>query len=101
MRRPLLGALLLLALVSPAGAEPLSTSPGNAGLVIRFRFAGMLGATGLTVQTTPTMVLVRSVAPDSPAALADVPSPARYRVRLAAVNGRLPTTASNAMMPIA
>ncbi len=58
------------------------------GLAIRFRYTGKLGETGLMVQSTPSMVLVRSVATDSPAALADVPSPARYRVRVAAVDGK-------------
>ena len=70
------------------GLVPLTTAPGNMGVAIPFRFAGRLGETGLMVQSTPTMLLVRSVAKDSPAALADVPSPGRYRVRVAAVDGR-------------
>lgn len=76
----------------PALAEPapslLTTVPGSRGIAIPFQYLGPLGNTGLTVEATPTMLLVKALAPGSPAALADVPSPERFRVRVAAVNGR-------------
>ena len=35
----------------------------------------------------PTMLLVTGIAAGSPAAIADLPSPERFRVRVAAING--------------
>lgn len=69
-------------------SEPLSAGPGNAGVAISYAFSGRLGTSGLDIEAMPTMLLVKGIAPGSPAALLDLPSPERYRVRLAAVNGR-------------
>lgn len=85
-------ALLPLLAAAPALAvpvsEPLATGAGNAGVAIAYHFAGRLGTTGLDVEAMPTMLLIKAIAPGSPAALLDLPSPERYRVRLSAVNGR-------------
>lgn len=84
--------MLLVLTAAPAVAapslQPLTSAPGSAGLAILFVYTGRLGGTGLMVQSTPTMVLVRGIAEDSPASLADMPSPNRYRVRLAAIDGK-------------
>jgi hypothetical protein len=80
------------ALAGPALAvpvsEPLSVGIGNNGVAIGYGYEGALGASGLMIEAMPTMLMVTSVAPGSPAALLDMPSPERYRVRLAALNGR-------------
>lgn len=84
-------AMLALAAAPALAARslhPLTTAPGAEGSAIRFSFTGRLGGSGMLVQSTPTMVLLRSVAADSPAALADLPDPKRYRVRLAAIDGQ-------------
>lgn len=88
MRRFWLLPLTLL-LASPAAAAPEVLMPaGAAGAVLPYGLTGQLGASGLVVEATPTMLLVKAVAPGSPAALADVPAPGGERLRLAAVNGR-------------
>jgi hypothetical protein len=85
-------ALLPLLMATPAlavpVAEPLHAGPGNAGVAIGYHFAGRLGPSGLQVEAMPTMLLVTQIAAGSPAALLDLPSPERYRVRLAAINGQ-------------
>lgn len=81
---PLLAAPVLAVPV----AEPLSTGIGNAGVAIGYRYSGALGNSGLSVMATPTMLMVTAIAPGSPAAMLDLPSPAQYRVRLAALNGQ-------------
>jgi tetratricopeptide (TPR) repeat protein len=92
VRRFLTAALLLPMLAAPAlavpVAEPLQAGPGNAGMPIGYRFAGRLGPSGIDVEAMPTMLMVTAIAPGSPGALMDLPSPERYRVRLAAINGR-------------
>ena len=89
---PVLAATPLLAAQAPALAvpisEPLQSGPGNAGVAVGYAFSGRLGNTGLTLEAMPTMLMVKAIAPGSPAALLDLPSPERYRVRLAAINGR-------------
>lgn len=69
-------------------AEPLTTGIGNAGVAIGYRYSGALGNSGLSVMATPTMLMVTGIAPGSPAAMLDLPSPQQYRVRLAALNGQ-------------
>lgn len=88
----LTAALLPMLAAGPAPAapvsEPLSAGTGNAGVAIAYDFAGRLGTTGLEIEAMPTMLLIKAIAAGSPAALLDLPSPERYRVRLAAINGR-------------
>jgi hypothetical protein len=90
-RRTLLALALLAAIEAPAPAapsqRPLTTEPGNFGAVMAHRYSGALGASGLVVATTPTMMLLTGVTAGSPAALLDLPSLERSRVRLAAVDG--------------
>jgi hypothetical protein len=81
---PLLAAPVLAVPV----AEPLATGIGNAGVAINYGYTGKLGNTGLTVTAMPTMLMVTAIAPGSPAAMLDLPSPGTYRVRLAALNGQ-------------
>ncbi|MFP5502761.1 MAG: hypothetical protein ACLGIN_09740 [Candidatus Sericytochromatia bacterium] len=88
MRRLWLLPMILL-FASPAVASPEVLMPaGSAGAVLPYGLSGQLGASGLVVEATPTMLLVKAVAPGSPAALARVPLPGVERLRLAAVNGR-------------
>lgn len=88
----LVGLAVLTAVAGEALAvpvsEPLYLNPGDHGLVITYQYRGGLGNTGISVEAMPTMLQIKGVAPGSPAALADLPSPDRYRVRLAAVNGQ-------------
>jgi hypothetical protein len=81
--------LVLALAIAAADPRPLYTDPGNHGVVIPYRMQGTLGVSGITVQALPTMILVTGIAPGSPAELADLPSPAKYRVRIAAVDGVL------------
>jgi hypothetical protein len=83
-----LSALAPLPALADEAPELPITAPGSTGLTIRYQYLGTLGNTGLTVEAMPTMLMVKSLAPGSPAALADVPSPERFRVRVAAVNER-------------
>ncbi|MDB5098217.1 MAG: hypothetical protein JWM80_2638 [Cyanobacteria bacterium RYN_339] len=91
MRRFLLSVALGLAFAAPAaatpGPRPLYTDPGNHGVVLDYQLQGTLGVSGISVRALPTMLLVTAIAPGSPAALVDLPSPAKYRVRIAAIDG--------------
>jgi hypothetical protein len=83
-----LASVAVLMLATP-GPRPLYTDPGNHGVVIPYAMQGTLGVSGISVQALPTMILVTGIAPGSPAALADLPSPTKYRVRIAAIDGVL------------
>lgn len=93
-----IGTLVAAGLGLPAGGalavtppphvtRALYTDAGNYGVVIPYRYVGPLGESGLRVEALPTMLLVTAVAPHSPAAKLDLPSPERDRLRLAAVDG--------------
>jgi hypothetical protein len=83
-----LATAAVLMLATP-GPRPLYTDPGNHGVVITYQLEGTLGVSGIQVRALPTMLLVTGIKPDSPGALADLPSPGRYRVRIAAIDGVL------------
>lgn len=88
---------------------PLNTPPPEApelrplgnGEVLPHTHQGNLGSSGLKVSCSPAMIQVLAIDPGSPAALADVPNPARVgRVRLVAVNG-LPVEAMGRLVLLA
>jgi hypothetical protein len=71
----------------PMPMRPLYVDAGNHGAVIPFNFEGQLGVSGLDVDSSATMLIIRGIKAGSPAAKADLPSPVNYRVRIAAVAG--------------
>lgn len=95
----LLGGLVIAPMPVLAADEiPLPIAPGDAGLVMRFAMQGELGESGLLVASSPTMLLLEGIRPDSPASLADIPNPKYARVRIAAVEGKAVETLTEAQL---